>query len=70
MSDYLGMKKVCRRWAPKLFTPPQHANQVDCCEKILENCKQGPTGVFGGIVTGDETWIHYCDILRQQEEKT
>ena len=61
MSDYSGMKKVCTRWVPKLLTLLQRANRVDCCEKLLENCNQGPTGIFGRIVTGDETWIHHYD---------
>ena len=30
MDSQLGMKKVCTRWVPKLFTPIQHANRVDC----------------------------------------
>ena len=52
MSDYLGMKKVCTRWVLKLFTLLQHANRVDCCEELLEECDQNPTRVFGRIVTG------------------
>ena len=47
MSDYLGMKKVCTRWVKKLFTPLQPAaNRADCCEELLENCNQDPTGLF------------------------
>ena len=38
-SDYLTMKKVCTDWVPKLLTPLQRANRVDCCEEILEHCK-------------------------------
>ena len=30
--------KVCTRWVPKLLTPIQHANRVDCCQ---ERCKSG-----------------------------
>ena len=55
MSVYLGMKKVCTRWIPKRLTPLQHANRVDCCEELLENCNQDPTGFFGRIMTGDDT---------------
>ena len=40
VSDYLGMKKICMKWIPKL----QSANLVDCSEKLLENGSQGPTG--------------------------
>ena len=43
ISDYLGMKKVCTRWVPKLLTRLQLASRVDCCEEFLENCNQDPT---------------------------
>ena len=46
ISDYLRMKKICMRWVPKLLTPLQHSNRVDCCEELLENCNQDPIGFF------------------------
>ena len=69
ISDYLGMKKICTRWVLKLFTLVQRANQVNCCEELLENCNQDPSGFSGRIVTKGETWIHYYDSLSQQEAK-
>ena len=70
MSEDLGMKKACMRWVPKLLTQFQRANRVDCCEKLLKNFKQDPTGLFCRIVTGNEIWIHHDDPLSQQEAKT
>ena len=70
ISDPLGMKKVCKRWVPKFFTPLPRVSRVDCCEERLEKCNQDPTGVFGRIVTGNETWIHYYETLSQQEAKS
>ena len=52
MSDYLGMKKVGTKWILKFFTPLPHANRVDCCEELLEEYYQNPTGLFGHLVTG------------------
>ena len=69
ISDDLGMKKVCTRWVLKFLTSLQHINRVDWCEE-LDNCNQGPTRLFGGIVTEDETQIHHYDPLSQQEAKT
>ena len=69
MNDYLGMKKVCTRWAPKLLTSLQRANQVDCCEELLENCNQDATRFVGSIVTGDETWIHHYDPLSNKKQR-
>ena len=51
MSDYLGMKKICTGWIPKLLSPLQCTSRVDCHEEFLENCNQDPTGSFGRIVT-------------------
>ena len=65
MSGYLEMKKVCTRWVLKL----QHANRVECCEELLENCKQDPTGFVGHIVTRDEAWMYHYSPLNQQEAK-
>ena len=36
MSNHLGMKKVSTRWLPKLLTPIQHANYVDCRQEPLQ----------------------------------
>ena len=70
MSDYLEMEKICSRWVLKLFTSLQCVNRVDCCEELLENFNQHPTGFVGRIMTKDETWIHHYDPLNQQEAKT
>ena len=58
------------RWLVQLLTSLQHANLVDCCEELLKNCNQYPTGYLGRILMGDETWIHDYDPLNQQEAKT
>ena len=31
MSNHLDMKKVSTRWVPRLLTPIQRANRMDCC---------------------------------------
>ena len=33
MDNQLDMKKVCTQWLPKLLTPIQCANCVDCCQE-------------------------------------
>ena len=33
MNNHRGMKKFCTRWVPKLLTPIQRANRVDCCQE-------------------------------------
>jgi transposase len=51
----LGMKKVSTRWVPKLLTPIQRTNRVDCCQELLQESEESPTKFYDRIVTGDET---------------
>ena len=65
----MDMKKVCRRWIPKFFTPIQPANRVDCCQELVLQSKVNPVKFLDCIVTGDEFWIHHYDPLSQLEAK-
>ena len=69
MNNHMGMKKVCTRWVPKLLTPIQRANRVDCCQELLQQSEVNPAKFFDCIVTGDESWIHHYDPLSQLEAK-
>ena len=53
MSNHLGMK-ASTRWAPKLITPIQHANRVNCCQELLQESEVDPDNYFHRIVAGDE----------------
>ena len=61
MNNDMGMKKVCTRWVPKLLTPIQRANHVDCCQELLQQSEVNPVKFFNCIVTGDESWIRHYD---------
>ena len=69
MNNHMGMKKVCTRWVPKLLTPIQRANHVDCCQELLQQSEVNPAKFVGCIVTGGESWIHHYDSLSQLEPK-
>ena len=69
MNNHMGMKKVCTRWVPKLFTPIQRANHVDCCQELLQQSEVNPTKFSDCIVTGDEFLTHHYDLLSQLEAK-
>ena len=69
MSNYLGMKKASTRWVPKLLTPIQRANRLDCCQELLQESEVNPDNYFHRIVTGDETWIYYGEPLSEQEDR-
>ena len=69
MNNHMGMKKVCTWWGPKLLTPIQCANRVDCCQELLQQREVNPAKFFDCIVTGDESWIHHYDLLSHLEAK-
>ena len=69
MNNRMGMKKVCTRWVPKLLSPIQRANRVDCCQEVLQQSEVNPVKFFDCIVTGDESWIHHYDSLSHLEAK-
>ena len=69
MNNHMDMKKVCARWVPKLFTPIQPANRVDCCQELLQESEVNPAKLSDCIVIGDKFWIHHYDPLSQLEAK-
>ena len=69
MNNHMGMKKICTRWVPKLFTPIQRANRVDCGQELLQQSEMNPVKLSDCIVTGDESWTHRYDPLSQLEAK-
>ena len=69
MNNHMGSKKVCTRWVPKLLTPVQRANRVDCCQELLQESEVNLAKFFDCIVTSDESWTHHYDPLGQLEAK-
>ena len=63
MNNQLGMKKVYTRWVPKLLTPLQRMNRVECCQELLQQTEANPIQSLSRIVTGDESWIYNYDPL-------
>ena len=63
------MSKVYTRWVPKLLTPLQRINRVECCQELLQESEADPAKFFGRIITGDESWIYHYDPLTQQQAK-
>ena len=69
MNNHMDMKKVCTWWIPKLLTPIQRANRVDCSQELLQQTEVNPAKFSHCIVTGDESCIHHYDALNQLEAK-
>lgn len=57
--EYLGMRKLCAKWVPRLLTVDQKQQRVDDSEQCLELFKRNKLEFFRRYVTMDETWLHY-----------
>ena len=55
------MQKVSARWIPRLFTPFQKQERVECSRMNLEMCQEDESTFFKRLITQDETWVHHYD---------
>lgn len=67
LHDHLGMTKVSARWVPRMLTPPQKQQRVECSRAFLDLCMEDKDGVLARIVTGDETWVHHYEPESKQD---
>lgn len=67
LHDHLGMSKVSARWVPRMLTPPQKQQRVECSRAFLNLCNEDTDGVLSRIVTGDETWVHHYEPESKQD---
>lgn len=67
LHDHLGMTKVSARWVPRMLTPPQKQQRVECSRAFLDLCNEDKDGVLSRIVTGDKTWVHHYEPESKQD---
>lgn len=65
--DHLGITKVSARWVPRMLTPPQKQQRVECSRAFLNLCNEDKDDVLSRIVTGDETWVHHYESESKQD---
>ncbi|XP_053602914.1 protein GVQW3-like [Plodia interpunctella] len=61
LHDHLGMTKVSARWVPRMLTPLQKRERVECSRQFLELCGERKEEIMARIVTGDESWVHHYE---------
>ena len=67
LHQHLGMSKVSARWVPRMLTPLQKQQRVECSREFLDLCGDNKDEVLNRIVTGDETWVHYYEPESKQD---
>src|SRR5438128_7021522 len=61
----LGMRKICKKWVPRLLTEEHRQKRVDISRQLLQILESG----FRNVITGDETWIHYYTTPNMEANK-
>ncbi|MCL4150047.1 UNVERIFIED_CONTAM: hypothetical protein GTU68_036067 [Idotea baltica] len=59
ITSILGLKKVCERWVPRLWTPEQRDFRVLVSKELSEKYENEGDKFLQRIIVGDETFIHY-----------
>lgn len=68
--DTLGYRKVCARWVPKQLTESHKETRMVLCLNHLERYHREGEEFLQGIVTGDETWVHYSTPESKRDSMT
>jgi len=67
VTEKLGYRKLCARWAPKMLTDDHKTKGMSSALKFLTHCAQEGDEFLDSIVTGDETWcFHHTPESKQQ----
>ena len=61
LSEYLGLKKICARWIPRILSGDQRQKRVESSQRNLDLFQRDPEKFLSRIVTMDESWIHHYD---------
>ena len=59
LRERLGLRKICARWVPHLYTDEQKQRQVRFASQVIERYDKCDPCRLEEIVTGDKTWIYH-----------
>lgn len=65
----LNVTKKSARWIPNLFTDEQKRTRVQMTKQLLKKYPKYQKKVFDGLVTGDETWVHFYKPKRKVDNR-
>lgn len=57
--EYLGMRKLCSKWVPRVLTFDQKQQRIDDSKQCLELFNHNKSEFMRRYVTMDETWLHH-----------
>ena len=69
LKKHLKVRKSFARWVPHLLTDKQKRQRVKVAKKLLQMFPKYDKKQFANVVTGDETWVHYFELVRKVSNK-
>ena len=69
LKKHLKVRKISARWVPHLLTDKQDRKRVKVAKKLLQMFPKYDKKQFANVVTGDETWVHYFEPVRNVSNK-
>lgn len=69
LHKFLGMKKLCARWVPRVLTIDQKRIRVLTSQRNLTNYTRNSSEFLRLFITMDETWIHHYTPESSQQAK-
>ena len=69
LKKHLKVRKISAIWVPHLLTDEQKRQRVKEAIKLLQMFPKYDKKQFANFVTGDETWVHYFEPVRNITNK-
>ena len=69
LKKHLKVRKISARWVPHLLTDEQKRLRVKVAKKLPQMFPKYDKKQFANFVTGDETWVHYFEPVRNVSSK-
>ncbi|PNF39899.1 hypothetical protein B7P43_G00920 [Cryptotermes secundus] len=63
----LRFHKVFARWVPKQLTVFHKQTHLDICQQHLDRYGNERDIILDRIITGNETWIHHCELESKRQ---
>ena len=67
--ETLQFRKICARWVPHALTQAEKTKRVQYAQNLLSDFDRTDSRSLFDIVTGDETWVCYCEPFLKEANK-
>lgn len=59
VTNVLGLKRVCKRWVPRLLTPEQRNGRIATCRELSDRFEAEGEDLVSRLITGEEAFVTY-----------